>query len=265
MNLNLKNKNAIVCASSQGLGKAAALDLAEEGVNLAICSRDQDKINKVKEEIHQKINSEIKVIALKVDLDSPDEIQAFYKQVENDLGSVDILVNNNGGPPPSTFEQLSDDDWQKAFNSTMMSCLRLSKLAIPNMKKNAWGRIINISSVSVKTPVNGLFLSNSLRMGVLGWAKALSDELAPHGITVNTVCPGYTRTERVEAILETQSNSSGLKKEEIEKSIAENIPMKRVGEAEDLAGLITFLASEKADYMTGLAIQVDGGSARTFY
>jgi len=265
MNLNLKNKNAIVCASSQGLGKAAALDLAEEGVNLAICSRDQDKINKVKEEIHQKINSEIKVLALQVDLDSPDEIQAFYKQVENDLGSVDILVNNNGGPPPSTFEQLSDDDWQKAFNSTMMSCLRLSKLVIPNMKKNAWGRIINISSVSVKTPVNGLFLSNSLRMGVLGWAKALSDELAPHGVTVNTVCPGYTRTERVEAILETQSNSSGLKKEDIEKSIAENIPMKRVGEAEDLAGLITFLASEKADYMTGLAIQVDGGSARTFY
>ena len=265
MKLNLKNKNAIVCASSQGLGKAAALDLAEEGVNLAICSRDQDKINKVKEEIHQKTKSEIKVIALKVDLDSPDEIQAFYKQVENDLGSVDILVNNNGGPPPSTFEQLSDDDWQKAFNSTMMSCLRLSKLVIPNMKKNGWGRIINISSVSVKTPVNGLFLSNSLRMGVLGWAKALSDELAPHGVTVNTVCPGYTRTERVEAILETQSNSSGLKKEEIEKSIAENIPMKRVGEAEDLAGLITFLASEKADYMTGLAIQVDGGSARTFY
>ena len=265
MNLNLNNKNAIVCASSQGLGKAAALDLAEEGVNLAICSRDQDKINKVKEEIHQKIDHEIKVIALKVDLDSHDEIQAFYKQVENDLGSVDILVNNNGGPPPSTFEQLSDDDWQKAFNSTMMSCLRLSKLVIPNMKKNAWGRIINISSVSVKTPVNGLFLSNSLRMGVLGWAKALSDELAPHGVTVNTVCPGYTRTERVEAILETQSNSSGLKKEEIEKSIAENIPMKRVGEAEDLAGLITFLASEKADYMTGLAIQVDGGSARTFY
>ena len=265
MNLNLKNKNAIVCASSQGLGKAAALDLAEEGVNLAICSRDQDKINKVKDEIHQKINSEIKVIALQVDLDSPDEIKAFYKQVENDLGSVDILVNNNGGPPPSTFEQLSDDDWQKAFNSTMMSCLRLSKLVMPNMKKNGWGRIINISSVSVKTPVNGLFLSNSLRMGVLGWAKALSDELAPHGVTVNTVCPGYTRTERVEAILETQSNSSGLKKEEIEKSIAENIPMKRVGEAEDLAGLITFLASEKADYMTGLAIQVDGGSARTFY
>ena len=132
-------------------------------------------------------------------------------------------------------------------------------------EKNKWGRIINISSVSVKTPVTGLFLSNSLRMGVLGWAKALSDEIAPDGITVNTVCPGYTRTERVESILDSQSKATGKTKDEIEATIASNIPMKRVGEAEDLAGLITFLASDKANYMTGLAIQVDGGSARTFY
>ena len=265
MNLNLKNKNAIVCASSQGLGKAAAIDLAKEGVNLAICSRDQEKIDKAKEEILQKTEHSIKVIALKADLDSLEDIQIFLQEVEHRLGEVDILVNNTGGPPPSTFEQISDGDWQNAFNSTMMSAIRLSRALVPNMKKKEWGRIINISSVSVKTPVNGLFLSNSLRMGVLGWAKALADELAAHGITVNTVCPGYTRTERVEAILESQSSSSGLSKEEIEKTIADNIPMKRVGEAEDLAGLITFLASEKANYMTGLAVQVDGGSARTFY
>ena len=265
MDLNLKNKNAIVCASSQGLGKAAAIDLALEGVNLAICSRDQDKIDKTKAEILKRTDNQIKVIALKTDLNSSEQIETLYDEALSSLGSIDILVNNNGGPPPSTFEELTDDDWQNAFNSTMMSCLRLSKLVIPQMKDRGWGRIINISSVSVKTPVNGLFLSNSLRMGVLGWSKALADELAPFGITVNTVCPGYTRTERVEAILESQSNASGLKKEEIEKSIANNIPMKRVGEAEDLAGLITFLASEKANYMTGLAIQVDGGSARTFY
>ena len=265
MNLNLENKNAIVCASSQGLGKAAAIDLAKEGVNLAICSRDQEKIDKAKEEILQKTEHNIKVIALKADLDSLEDIQIFLQEVEQSLGEVDILVNNTGGPPPSTFEQISDEDWQNAFNSTMMSAIRLSRALVPNMKKKEWGRIINISSVSVKTPVNGLFLSNSLRMGVLGWAKALSDEVAAHGITVNTVCPGYTRTERVEAILESQSSSSGLSKEEIEKTIADNIPMKRVGEAEDLAGLITFLASEKANYMTGLAVQVDGGSARTFY
>ena len=265
MNLNLKNKNAIVCASSQGLGKAAAIDLAKEGVNLAICSRDQEKIDKAKEEILQKTDHNVKVIAFKADLDSLEDIQIFLQEVEHSLGVVDILVNNTGGPPPSTFEQISDEDWQNAFNSTMMSAIRLSRAMIPKMKENGWGRIINISSVSVKTPVNGLFLSNSLRMGVLGWAKALADELAAYGITVNTVCPGYTRTERVEAILESQSSSSGLSKEEIEKTIADNIPMKRVGEAEDLAGLITFLASEKANYMTGLAVQVDGGSARTFY
>ena len=265
MNLNLENKNAIVCASSQGLGKAAAIDLAKEGVNLAICSRDQEKIDKAKEEILRKTDHNIKVIALKADLDSLEDIQIFLQEVEQSLGVVDILVNNTGGPPPSTFEQISDEDWQNAFNSTMMSAIRLSRAMIPKMKENGWGRIINISSVSVKTPVNGLFLSNSLRMGVLGWAKALADELAAYGITVNTVCPGYTKTERVEAILESQSSSSGLSKEEIEKTIAENIPMRRVGEAEDLAGLITFLASEKANYMTGLAVQVDGGSARTFY
>ena len=265
MNLNLENKNAIVCASSQGLGKAAAIDLAKEGVNLAICSRDQEKIDKAKEEILLKTDHNIKVIALKADLDSLEDIQIFLQEVEHSLGEVDILVNNTGGPPPSTFEQISDEDWQNAFNSTMMSAIRLSRAVVPNMKKKEWGRIINISSVSVKTPVNGLFLSNSLRMGVLGWAKALADELAAYGITVNTVCPGYTKTERVEAILESQSSSSGLSKEEIEKTIADNIPMRRVGEAEDLAGLITFLASEKANYMTGLAVQVDGGSARTFY
>ena len=265
MDLNLKNKNAIVCASSQGLGKAAAIDLALEGVNLAICSRDQDKIDKTKAEILKRTNNQIKVIALKANLNSSEQIETLYEEALDSLGSIDILVNNNGGPPPSTFDELTDDDWQNAFNSTMMSCLRLSKLVMPQMKDRGWGRIINISSVSVKTPVNGLFLSNSLRMGVLGWSKALADELAPFGITVNTVCPGYTKTERVEAILESQSNASGLKKEDIEKSIANNIPMKRVGEAEDLAGLITFLASEKANYMTGLAVQVDGGSARTFY
>ena len=265
MNLNLQNKNAIVCASSQGLGKAAAIDLAKEGVNLAICSRDQEKIDKAKEEILLRTDHNIKVIALKADLDSLEDIQIFLQEVEQSLGEVDILVNNTGGPPPSTFEQISDEDWQNAFNSTMMSAIRLSRSLVPNMKKKEWGRIINISSVSVKTPVNGLFLSNSLRMGVLGWAKALADEVAAHGITVNTVCPGYTKTERVEAILESQSSSSGLSKEEIEKTIADNIPMRRVGEAEDLAGLITFLASEKANYMTGLAVQVDGGSARTFY
>ena len=263
MDLSIKGKNAIVCASSQGLGKSAAVDLAKEGVNLAICSRNKDKINLVKEEIEQ--TSDVKVVAIEADLSSEKDISALFQEAKKELKAIDILINNNGGPPPSTFEELTDEDWQKTFNSTMMSAIRLSKLVLPDMKKNKWGRIINISSVSVKTPVNGLFLSNSIRMGVLGWAKALSDEVAPHGITVNSVCPGTTKTERIEQILNARSESSGKDKSEIEEAMANSIPMLRIGEASDLSALITFLASEKASYMTGLAVQVDGGSARTFY
>ena len=263
MDLSIKGKNAIVCASSQGLGKSAAVDLAKEGVNLAICSRNKDKINLVKEEIEQ--TSDVKVVAIEADLSSEKDISALFQEAKKELKTIDILINNNGGPPPSTFEELTDEDWQKTFNSTMMSAIRLSKLVLPDMKKNKWGRIINISSVSVKPPVNGLFLSNSIRMGVLGWAKALSDEVAPHGITVNSVCPGTTKTERIEQILNAQSESSGKDKSEIEEAMANSIPMLRIGEASDLSALITFLASEKASYMTGLAVQVDGGSARTFY
>jgi 3-oxoacyl-[acyl-carrier protein] reductase len=263
MDLSIKGKNAIVCASSQGLGKSAAVDLAKEGVNLAICSRNKEKINLVKNEIKE--ISDVKIVAIEADLSSEKDINNLFKEAKQELKTIDILINNNGGPPPSTFEELSDDDWQKTFNGTMMSAIRLSKLTLPDMKKNKWGRVINISSVSVKTPVNGLFLSNSIRMGVLGWAKALSDEVAPYGITVNTVCPGTTKTERIEDILNAQSESTGKNKKELEEAIANNIPMQRIGEATDLSALITFLASEKASYMTGLAVQVDGGSARTFY
>ena len=263
MDLSIKGKNAIVCASSQGLGKSAAIDLAKEGVNIAICSRNQEKIDLVKNEIEN--ISDVKVVAIQADLSLEKDIDTLFNKAKEELKTIDILINNNGGPPPSTFEDLTDEDWQKAFNSTMMSAIRLSKLVLPDMKKNKWGRIINISSVSVKTPVNGLFLSNSIRMGVLGWAKALSDEVAPHGITVNSVCPGTTKTERIEQILNAQSESSGKDKSEIEEAMANSIPMLRIGEASDLSALITFLASEKASYMTGLAVQVDGGSARTFY
>jgi len=263
MDLSIKGRNAIVCASSQGLGKSAAIDLAKEGVNIAICSRNQEKIDLVKNEIEN--ISDVKVVAIQADLSLEKDIDTLFNKAKEELKTIDILINNNGGPPPSTFEDLTDEDWQKAFNSTMMSAIRLSKLVLPDMKKNKWGRIINISSVSVKTPVNGLFLSNSIRMGVLGWAKALSDEVAPHGITVNSVCPGTTKTERIEQILNAQSESSGKDKSEIEEAMANSIPMLRIGEASDLSALITFLASEKASYMTGLAVQVDGGSARTFY
>jgi 3-oxoacyl-[acyl-carrier protein] reductase len=263
VDFQIKNKNAIVCASSQGLGKAAAMELASEGVNIVISSRSEQDLLNVKEKIETSTN--VKVISVVADLNKPEDIDNLYNKAHSELGPIDILVNNAGGPPPSDFESLNDEDWLKAFNLTMMSSIRLSKLVLPSMKERNWGRIINISSVSVKTPVPGLFLSNSLRMGVLGWSKALSDEVAPKGITVNSVCPGSTRTARITDILKSQSEATGKTLEEIEALAAAKIPMLRIGEPEDLAALIAFLASERASYMTGLAIQVDGGSARTFY
>jgi 3-oxoacyl-[acyl-carrier protein] reductase len=263
MDFQIKNKTAIVCASSQGLGKAAAIELASEGVNLVISSRNKENLLSVKKEIETSTNS--KIVSIVADLNEPDDIDNLYNKANSELGPIDILINNAGGPPPSNFESLNDEDWLKAFNLTMMSSIRLTKLVLPDMKERNWGRIINISSVSVKTPVPGLFLSNSLRLGVLGWSKALSDEVAPKGITVNSVCPGSTRTARITNILKSQSEATGKSLEEIESLAAAKIPMLRIGEPEDLAALIAFLASERASYMTGLAIQVDGGSARTFY
>ena len=263
MDFQIKNKTAIVCASSQGLGKAAALELASEGVNLVISSRNEETLLSVKKEIETSTNA--KIVSVVADLNKPKDIDNLYAKANSELGPIDILINNAGGPPPSNFDSLNDEDWLKAFNLTMMSSIRLSKLVLPDMKERNWGRIINISSVSVKTPVPGLFLSNSLRMGVLGWSKALSDEVAPKGVTVNSVCPGSTRTARITNIFQSQSEAMGKTIEEIESNAAANIPMLRIGEPKELAALIAFLASERASYMTGLAIQVDGGSARTFY
>tara|TARA_Y100001970_G_scaffold6943_2_gene7960 strand:+ start:16322 stop:17113 length:792 start_codon:yes stop_codon:yes gene_type:complete len=263
MDLNLTNKVALVCASSQGLGKASAYELSKEGVKVIVCSRNEEKLKKAAEEISQKTGNE--VIAITADLANKEDIVNLVEDSQKAFGSIDILVNNAGGPRPSTFRDIEDNEWIEAINLTMMSVIRLTKLVLPGMIEQGSGRIINISSVSVKNPVPGLFLSNSIRMGVLGWAKALSDEVAEHGITVNTICPGHTKTERVEQILENRIKQTGKSKEELEDQIAQNIPMKRVGQPEDLASLVSFLSSSKASYLTGLAIQVDGGSTRTFY
>ena len=263
MDLKLKNKVALVCAASEGLGKAAALELACEGAKVAICSRDKVKLNLAKKEISEASKS--KIVTFTADLRKLKEIEKLHTELTKKIGTVEILVNNVGGPPPGTFEELEDKDWQDAINLTMMSALRMSHLVLPAMKEKKWGRIINISSVSVKTPVKNLFLSNSIRLGVLGWAKALSDEVGEYGITVNTVCPGNTRTNRIKSLFLNRSKSSGKTPEEIETLTAMSIPMKRIGEPEELAALIAFLASERASYMTGLAIQVDGGSARGYY
>jgi len=263
MDLQLKNKVSLVCAASEGLGKAAALELAKEGSKVAICSRDRDKLISTRKDIKDSTDSLVEIF--EADLTDLDQINQLHREVKNKLGSIQILVNNVGGPPPGSFEKLTDEDWKEAINLTMMSALRMSQAVIPDMKKVNWGRVINISSVSVKTPVNNLFLSNSIRLAVLGWAKALSDEVGQYGITVNTVCPGSTRTNRITNIYSATAKQTGQSIKEIEEYSSQNIPMKRIGEPEELAALIAFLASERASYMTGTAIQVDGGSNRGYY
>ena len=263
MDLHLKNKVSLVCAASEGLGKAAALELAKEGSKVAICSRSNDKLVLAKEDIANETGALVETF--EADLSDHLQIKELHNNIKEKLGNIEILVNNVGGPPPGTFEKLTDEDWQKAINLTMMSALRMSHLVLPNMKEKKWGRIINISSVSVKTPVKNLFLSNSIRLGVLGWAKALSDEVGKDGITVNTVCQGCTRTNRITSLFSDTAKETGQTIEEIEEISSKNIPIGRIGEPQELAALIAFLASEKASYMTGLAIQVDGGSARGYF
>ena len=257
MDLGIKNKVALVTAASQGLGKASALELAKEGARLAICSRDKKKIEKTAKEIIDQTGSE--VIHLETNLDNDDDISNLIDSVQNNFGDIDILVNNTGGPKAGFFEDLTDDDWIKTFESTFLSAIRVTRKVLPSMKKNNWGRIVNISSVSAKQPIDNLILSNGVRMSIHGWSKTLSNQVASDNILINNVCPGFTYTERVDGLIKHQAQSTKSSEKEVIDAIANNIPAKRVGKAEELAALVAFLSSERASYITGQSIAVDGG------
>jgi len=256
MDLGLKNKVAVVFAASKGLGKAAAESLAKEGCRVAICSRDEQNINQAAKEIHTETNAEI--FPFVVDVENGNQIREFLSAVQKKWQKIDILVNNAGGPPVKTFEETSDEEWEKYFNITLMSVIRSIREVIPIMREKKWGRIINVTSISVKEPIMGLIYSNSLRMAVIGLAKTLSRELGPDGITVHNVAPGFHRTDGLERIVKKRVEN-GEKAEEIYKEWEQTIPARKIGEPEDLAALITFLASDKAHYMSGTTIAVDGG------
>ncbi len=257
MDLGIKNKIALVTAASQGLGKAAAIELANEGTKLAICSRNEEKINETAEEIQKLSGSE--VLPVKADLDNKEDIENLIKEIEKKFDTVDILVNNTGGPKAGFFDDLSDEDWLKTFESTFLSAVRVTRKVLPFMKKNKWGRIVNISSVSAKQPIDNLMLSNGIRMSIHGWAKTLSNQLASDNILINNVCPGFTHTERVDGLIRAQVENSDSSHEDIIETIARDIPVKRIGQANELAALVAFLSSEKASYITGQSIAVDGG------
>ena len=256
MDLNLKDKIAVIFAASKGLGKAAAMSLAAEGCRVAICSRNKQNLEQTREEIESKTGNEVLIQI--VDVGNKSDIESFIQTVIKKWHKIDILVTNGGGPPVKPFMDTEDDEWHTWFDNTFMSVVRSIQAVIPSMQKNKWGRIINITSVSVKAPIENLIYSNALRLGVVGLAKTLAAELGPFGITVNNVAPGYHLTDGLERIIKTKVDS-GLKREDVLKQWNDKIPMRRIGVPDDLAGLITFLASDKASYLTGATIQVEGG------
>ncbi len=263
MNLGLKNKIALVTASSKGLGRASATALAVEGAKVAICARDEKTLRAAADEIATATGSE--VLAVPADVTNGRDIRQVVKETVNHFGGLQILVTNAGGPPTGYFEDFDDKQWQEVFNLTMMSVVRLIRAAVPHMQNQAWGRIINITSVSVKEPLDNLIFSNSIRAAVHGLAKTLANQLGKYGITVNNVMPGTIRTDRIEQLAEYTANQTGQSATEVLAKMGQDAPLGRIGQPEELGALVAFLASERASYINGVSIPVDGGRIRSAF
>lgn len=261
MNLGLENKVALVLASSKGLGFACAKGLYEEGANVVICSRSVDnlKIAREKVEASGSITSNNKVFPIVADLMYEDQIRSLVEETLKEFGRIDILVHNAGGPPSAPIDRISKKEWSNSIDLNLLSFIRIADIIIPVMKKQKAGRIIAITSVSVKQPLNNLVLSNTTRLGVVGFAKTLANEYGRDNILVNVVCPGPTLTDRMKELIDTTVKDTGRAYEEVEKTWIDPIPLGRLGKPEELANLVVFLVSERASYITGTVIQVDGG------
>jgi len=256
MDLELTGKVALVAAATRGLGRAAAEALAREGASVYLCGRTP-RAMEVAEEIARSTGSEVDGCV--ADVSTPMGRDILFRKASDRFGKIDILVTNAGGPPAGVFEDFDDSFWYEAFDLNFMSVVGLVRWVIPGMKERGWGRIVTITSIAVKQPIEGLILSNAVRTGVVGLVKSLSKELAPYGITVNNVCPGYTATERLVELAKSISEKEGIPESEVEDRWCQQIPLGRLGRPEELAALIAFLASERGSYITGASIPVDGG------
>jgi 3-oxoacyl-[acyl-carrier protein] reductase len=257
MDLGLKGKVAIVAGASMGLGKAAAMELSREGAKIAIGALDDPYLNETVEMIRKETGGE--VLSLPTDVSDAEQAKGFVRKAIAHYGTADILVNNAGGPPAADFLDIDETLWEKGFRLNLLSTILMTREVIPVLKAKRWGRIINMTSISVKQPINGLILSNTVRSGVIGLAKTLSTELAPFNVTVNNICPGYTMTERVRKLAIATAEKEGVTPEAVIGRWESEIPMGRLGTPEEFAALVAFIASERSGYITGAAIQIDGG------
>lgn len=262
MDLGLQDKVVAVAAASKGLGRAVALRLAQEGAKVAICSRNPKAVQAAADDLASQTGAQ--VLGLEADLTQAQAGERFVNAAVDRFGGLDALVCNAGGPPAGTFEDFDDPAWQAAFELTLMSVVRLTRAAIPHLKQRGAGRIVNITSVSIKQPIDNLILSNSLRMAVLGLSKSLANEYGKDNITVNCVCPGYTETERLDELFQQRADQTNVSLEDVKTYIAGTVPLGRLGQPQELADLVTLLCSDRARYLTGAAIQVDGGVTKGY-
>ena len=261
MDLGIKDRVALVAAASKGIGFAAARELAKEGARVFLCSRDEQRASAAAQRIHDETGASVAGVG--ADVTDNDSVEQFVNLVRERAGHIDILVNNAGGPPSTIFADTDLDMFRKAFELNALSGIRLAKLVLPGMQSQKWGRIVNITSVSVKQPIEGLLLSNTVRAGLTGWAKTVSTEVAADNVTVNNVAPGYTLTERQEELATARAKATGKPKEEMIGLWAAQVPMRRLASAEEIGAVVAFLASERASYITGVTLQVDGGWVRS--
>lgn len=248
MYLGLVNKNALVMASSKGLGKGVATELAKEGANVAICGRDEDALERTMKDLM--VVGTGQFIKVKTDLTVPEERERLVDTTLAQFGSIDILVTNGGGPPLGTFESHDLEQWKKTYVMLLESVVDIAQRCVPSMKENRWGRIVTITSQAIKQPVKGLILSNSVRASLLGLVKTLTIELGGHGITVNNVLPGFTKTDRLNNLMSQRPNMA---------SAVDDVPLGRFGDVDEFAAVVAFLCSERASYVSGVSIPVDGG------
>jgi len=263
VDLGLRGKIALVAAASRGLGRAVAEELAAEGASVVMCARGETALHEAAAAI--RASSGVDVEAVVADVSRPEDVERLVKTAYERFGRVDILVTNAGGPPSGKFESLGPEKWNDAVQLTLLSTVNLCRAVLPGMRERRWGRIINVTSITVKQPVEGLMLSNSLRAGVTGFARTLANEVARDGITVNNILPGYTRTQRVEELARATAEREKISVAEAMKKSETEIPMRRLGEPNEFAALAAFLASESASYITGTSIQVDGGWIKSLF